>query len=94
MQGKREFLITGNLEDWGRLPEIRTATLVPNAQSLICPNGAHIAMWDDQAVSFEGLLKFPTNGPRGGAPASFRHTPQRTWQVTGVDSGLALAPGA
>ncbi len=81
MQGKSEFVVTGNLKDWerwDRLHEIRVkaltigathdemdpadmrrmATLMPNARSLICPNGSHMAMWDDQAVYFDGLLRF------------------------------------
>ena len=36
----------------------RMAELMPNAESLICPEGSHLAMWDDQAVYFEGLLRF------------------------------------
>jgi proline iminopeptidase len=36
----------------------KMATLMPNATSAICPNGSHLAMWDDQAVYFEHLLKF------------------------------------
>jgi proline iminopeptidase len=81
MQGKSEFLVTGNLKDWerwDRLHEIRTptltigaahdemdpadmvriATLMPNARSAICPDGSHLAMWDDQAVYFRHLLGF------------------------------------
>ena len=81
MQGKSEFVVTGNFKDWEsweRLHEIRVktltigaahdtmdpedllkmATLMPNATSLICPNGSHLALWDDQAVYFEGLLRF------------------------------------
>jgi proline iminopeptidase len=81
MQGKSEFVVTGNFKDWERwddLPNIkvktltigaahdtmdpsdlqRMAELMPNAESLICPNGSHLAMWDDQAHYFEGLLKF------------------------------------
>lgn len=81
MQGKSEFLVTGNLktwERWDRLHEIkvdaltigarhdemdpedmkRMATLMPKGRSLFCPNGAHLCMWDDQAVYFEGLLGF------------------------------------
>jgi proline iminopeptidase len=81
MQGKSEFLVTGNLKDWerwDRLREIhvktltigaeydemnpedmrRMATLMPNAQSAICPNGSHLAMWDDQDVYFRNLLSF------------------------------------
>jgi proline iminopeptidase len=36
----------------------RMATLMPNATSAICPAGSHLAMWDDQAIYFEYLLKF------------------------------------
>jgi proline iminopeptidase len=37
---------------------VRMAELMPNAESAICPNGSHLAMWDDQAVYFEHLLRF------------------------------------
>jgi len=36
----------------------KMATLMPNATSAICPDGSHLAMWDDQAVYFEHLLGF------------------------------------
>lgn len=81
MQGKSEFLVTGNLKDWerwDRLHEIkvrslimgaahdemdpadivRMAGLMPNASAAICPNGSHLALWDDQAVYFEHLLRY------------------------------------
>jgi proline iminopeptidase len=81
MQGKSEFVVTGNFRDWERWDDLhritvptltigaahdtmdpadlaRMAQLLPNGQSLICPNGSHLAMWDDQAIYFEGLLKF------------------------------------
>jgi proline iminopeptidase len=81
MQGKSEFLVTGNLKDWerwDRLHEIKVktltigarydemdpedmkkmATLMPNASSVICPNGSHLCMWDDQAFYFKHLLDF------------------------------------
>lgn len=81
MQGKSEFLVTGNLRDWerwDRLHEIRVpaltigarydemdpedmrrmATLMGNARYAYCPNGSHFALWDDQAVYFDHLLKF------------------------------------
>jgi proline iminopeptidase len=81
MQGKSEFVVTGNFKDWeswDRLHEIKVKTLtigaahdtmdpadlarmaemVQDGRSLICPNGSHLAMWDDQAVYFEGLLGF------------------------------------
>jgi proline iminopeptidase len=81
MQGKSEFVVTGNLKDWerwDRLHEIKTAaltmgakfdsmvpadmqkmaTLMPNANSAICPNGSHLAMYDDQEIYFRQLLGF------------------------------------
>jgi proline iminopeptidase len=36
----------------------RMATLMPNAKAAICPEGSHLAMWDDQAVYFQHLLNF------------------------------------
>jgi proline iminopeptidase len=81
MQGKSEFLVTGNLKDWerwDRLHEIKVRTLtigarydemdpedmrrmarmMPNARSVICPNGSHLTLWDDQAIYFRHLLAF------------------------------------
>jgi proline iminopeptidase len=37
---------------------VKMAELMPNAISAICPNGSHLAMWDDQAIYFEHLLAF------------------------------------
>lgn len=36
----------------------KMAAMMPNATSAICPNGSHLAMWDDQAVYFQHLLAF------------------------------------
>jgi proline iminopeptidase len=36
----------------------KMAKLMPNATSAICPNGSHMAMWDDQAIYFQHLLGF------------------------------------
>ena len=36
----------------------KMATLMPNATSAICPNGSHMAFWDDQAIYFRRLLTF------------------------------------
>jgi proline iminopeptidase len=81
MQGKSEFLVTGNLKDWerwDRLHEIkvktlvmggvhdemapadmeRMATLMPAGEAVICPNGSHMCLWDDQAYYFEHLIGF------------------------------------
>lgn len=35
---------------------VRMAKLMPNARNFTCPNGSHMAMWDDQAFYFEHLL--------------------------------------
>jgi len=34
------------------------ATQVQKGDSLICPNGSHCSMWDDQATYFPGLIRF------------------------------------
>ncbi len=34
------------------------ATRLPRGEYLNCPNGSHMAMWDDQATWFEGLIDF------------------------------------
>lgn len=34
------------------------ATQVQNGRSLICPNGSHCSMWDDQSHYFPGLIGF------------------------------------
>jgi len=36
----------------------KMATLMPNATAAICPEGSHLAMWDDQGIYFEHLLGF------------------------------------
>jgi proline iminopeptidase len=32
--------------------------LVQNGQYLHCPNGSHLAMWDDQQVFMNGVIGF------------------------------------
>jgi proline iminopeptidase len=34
------------------------ATQIKKGQSLYCPNGSHMCMWDDQEVYMKGLIKF------------------------------------
>jgi proline iminopeptidase len=81
MQGKSEFLVTGNLKDWerwDRLHEIQVPTLsigarwdemdpadmermarmIPRGRYAYCPDGSHLAMYDDQAVYFRQLISF------------------------------------
>jgi proline iminopeptidase len=35
--------------------------MVKNGQFLYCPNGSHLAMWDDQKVFMEGVIQFINN---------------------------------
>ncbi len=52
-------LVLGAEHDTMPPDDLRTmATLMPNAQAAICPEGSHLAMWDDQAVYFQHLLDF------------------------------------
>jgi proline iminopeptidase len=34
------------------------STQFPNGQYLYCPNGSHLAMWDDQKVYMDGVINF------------------------------------
>jgi len=34
------------------------STQLPKGRFLLCPNGSHMAMWDDQKIYFEGLIRF------------------------------------
>ncbi|WP_448518948.1 proline iminopeptidase-family hydrolase [Rhodoflexus sp.] len=36
----------------------KMADMMPQGRSLICPNGSHCAMWDDQEHYFPGLIAF------------------------------------
>jgi proline iminopeptidase len=31
---------------------------VKNGEYLLCPNGSHMAMWDDQQVYMKGVIRF------------------------------------
>ncbi len=41
------------------------ATQVQKGRALICPNGSHMSMYDDQATYFEGLIAFIEDVERG-----------------------------
>jgi proline iminopeptidase len=34
------------------------ANEIPNGQFFLCPNGSHVAHYDDQDVYMEGLIRF------------------------------------
>jgi proline iminopeptidase len=37
---------------------VKMAQMMPNASSAICPDGSHLALWDDQEIYFHHLLTF------------------------------------
>jgi proline iminopeptidase len=39
--------------------------LVQNGRYLFCPNGSHLAMWDDQKIFMDGVIKFINDVDRG-----------------------------
>jgi proline iminopeptidase len=39
---------------------------LPHGQFLLCPNGSHMAMYDDQKTYFDGLIRFLKRVERGG----------------------------
>ncbi len=66
MQGPSELGAAGKLISWDRtddLHRISVPTLVIGAthdtmDPKLCPNGSHMAMYDDQQTYFEGLIGF------------------------------------
>lgn len=81
MQGPSEFGISGKLEKWNRMPDLKNikiptlvigakydtmdpkhmeemSKLVQNGTYLFCPNGSHMAFYDDQKTYFKGLISF------------------------------------
>ncbi|CAF3265353.1 unnamed protein product [Rotaria socialis] len=52
-------LMIGAIYDTMDLEHVKwMATQVQNGSNLICPNGSHCCMWDDQQYYFSGLIKF------------------------------------
>ena len=43
----------------------RQATLVQQGRAHICENGSHLALWDDEAVFFEGVTRFVRDVAQG-----------------------------
>lgn len=44
------------------------STLVQNGRYLYCPNGSHLAMWDDQQVFMDGVISFIRDIQNGSFP--------------------------
>ncbi len=47
----------------------REGSLIPRSRVLICENGSHLAMWDDQEAYFQGLIAFLHDVEKGRFPA-------------------------
>lgn len=54
----KALTIGANYDEMDPADMRRMATLMSNATSAICPNGSHMALWDDQAIYFRHLLAF------------------------------------
>jgi proline iminopeptidase len=48
---------------------------MPHGRFLLCPNGSHMAMYDDQVTYFSGLIEFITDIARRGAPLAQQVAP-------------------
>ena len=46
------------LAHWDRSEDLASAMRLPQGRYLYCPDGSHLAMYDDQAVYFAGLIDF------------------------------------
>lgn len=51
-------LIIGRYDEMNPADIQRMATLIPQSRVLVCGNGSHLCMYDDQPTYFRGLLKF------------------------------------
>ena len=49
------IMASGKLSSAGEEPHVKR---LQKGRYLLCPNGSHMAMYDDQKTYFEGLIKF------------------------------------
>jgi proline iminopeptidase len=62
-------LVIGARYDEMNPDDIRTmGRLLPRGRTLICENGSHLAMWDDQEAYFRGLIDFLHDVQKGRGP--------------------------
>jgi proline iminopeptidase len=54
----------------------RMSKLVPNGRYLYCPNGSHLAIYDDQRVYMEGVIRFLRDVDAGRMTAAPKKEPQ------------------
>ena len=52
------LVIGSNYDEMDTLDIHKMGTLIPNSRVMICPNGSHMCMYDDQQYYFNGLIKF------------------------------------
>jgi proline iminopeptidase len=63
------FLVAGHFDEMNPEDIQREGRLIPNSRVLICQNGSHMCMWDDQEAYFAGLFKFIDDVEAGRFPA-------------------------
>jgi proline iminopeptidase len=61
------LLIAGHYDVMAPEQMKRMSTLIPHSQFVVCPNGAHFAMYDDQKTYFDALIPFMRAHARIGA---------------------------
>ena len=54
----RTLLMVGRHDTMSPQDIARMGQLIPNARAVVCENGSHMAMYDDQQFYFESLLRF------------------------------------
>lgn len=61
------LLIAGRYDEMAPDQMQRMSTLIPHSQFVVCSNGAHFAMYDDQRAYFDALIPFVRAHARTGA---------------------------
>ncbi|HKF44285.1 MAG TPA: proline iminopeptidase-family hydrolase [Thermoanaerobaculia bacterium] len=74
------FVVSGKYDEMNPDDMKREGKLIPNSRVLLCENGSHMCLWDDQDAYFRGLLGWIRDVEAGAAG------PKR------ADSGRAQAP--
>ena len=50
------FIVSGKYDEMNPDDMKREGKLIPNSRVLLCENGSHMCLWDDQEAYFKGLL--------------------------------------
>jgi proline iminopeptidase len=59
------LLIGGRYDEMDPQDIRKMGRLIPNSRTVICDNGSHLAMWDDQEAYFDALIPFLQDVEKG-----------------------------